>query len=124
MGVGLVISITATSCVVPYDSTTETVTTYRPGYVAHTLPHGYRTEVVGGVSYYHHNGVYFRPHHRRGEYVVVDSPYGGSYHGDDRVIRVLPRGYQTVRRNGVVYYRSGDSYYQRRGDGHVIVELR
>lgn len=65
-----------TSCADPYytgATATTTVTTHRPGYVVHTLPPGYRTQVISGTQYYSHNNVYYRPQGR--EYVVVDAPH-------------------------------------------------
>lgn len=118
---GIAIATALTSCVVPYDS--ATVTTYQPGYVTRSLPYGYRTEYIGGVSYYNYNGTYYRPHSRRGEYIVVDAPHRTYYRHDDRIIRTLPPGYRTVRRGDIVYYRHGDTYYQRRGGGYVIVRF-
>lgn len=113
-------TVFTTSCVVPYDSG-GTVTTYRTGYVTRSLPPGYHREVIGGVPYYRHNGVYYRRHSRPGEYIVVDSPRRGGY-SDVRVIRSLPPGYRMVRRNGNTYYRAGDTYYRRSDGGYVRVE--
>lgn len=127
------------SCVDPYyTGTTATVTTYNPGYVVDTLPGGYRTEVIGGVSYYRHNDVYYRPQGRR--YVVVERPGGRydrydrhdryerrhdhrrpSYH-ETRVIQRLPNGYRTVTHRGVRYYESGGTYYRSGNGGYTIVE--
>lgn len=112
----------STSCVVPYDSG-ETVTTYRTGYVTRSLPPGYHREVIGGVPYYRHNGIYYRRHTRPGEYIVVESPRRGGY-SDFHVIRSLPPGYRMVRRNGNTYFHSGNSYYRRHGNGYVRVEVR
>ncbi|QJE96704.1 DUF6515 family protein [Luteolibacter luteus] len=140
-----------TSCVDPYYAglSSTTVTVHRPGYVVQTLPHGYRTEVIGGTNYYYHDNVYYRPQGRG--YVVVDAPRGGPRHDDrdhrhdrdrdrdrgrdrdwDRgpgrgpgrdvtVIRELPRGYKVVTHGGKRYYRAGDVYYQSQGSGYVIV---
>jgi hypothetical protein len=140
-----------TSCVDPYysgyggASTTTTVTHYRPGYTVNTLPTRYETEVVGGVRYYHYDNVYYRPQGSR--YVVVEAPRGSrgyrydnhranwdpreshydrdhrrSGYTETRVIRTLPNGYQTVTHRGTRYYRSGNVYYQSRGDGYIIVD--
>jgi len=69
-GLGAVLS----SCVGPYPAggTVSVEPAYRPGYVVHTLPPGYRAEVIGGQRYYHHNNVYYRSQGRG--YVVVDGP--------------------------------------------------
>ena len=138
-----------TSCVDPYygsygGTTTTTVTHYRPGYEVDRLPSRYETEIVGGVRYYHYDNVYYRP--RGARYVVVEAPRGSRgyqydnyrpgwdpretrYERDrDRgrtettVIRTLPSGYQTVTYRGTRYYRSGNVYYQPRGNGYVIVD--
>ena len=122
LGSGLAISLTLTSCVVPYES--ATVTTYRPGYVSSSLPNGYRTEVIGGVDYYHSNGVYYRRNNRPGEYVVVDAPGNRHLQRQERIVTELPRGYRTVRRSGTTYYYHGNTYYQRKGNGYVIAEIR
>ena len=118
-----------TSCVDPYYTgpSSATVTVHRPGYVVQTLPHGYRTEVIGGTSYYYHDNVYYRPQGRG--YVVVESPRRHSRrhdwdHGPRRdvtVIRELPSGYRVVTHGGQRYYRVGDVYYQSRGSGYVVV---
>lgn len=141
-----------TSCVDPYytgGTTTTTVTHYRPGYVVDTLPGGYRTEVIGGVSYYRHNDVYYRPQGRR--YVVVDRPGGynrgpnrydsrdrydhrdrydrgpgrydprGPRGGHTTVIRTLPSGARVVTHRGQRYYESRGTYYRPASGGYIIV---
>lgn len=136
-----------TSCVVdpyyPGGSSTTTVTEYRPGYVVDTLPGGYRSEVVGGVSYYRHNDVYYRRQGSR--YVVVERPGGvttyerrdgydrGRYdhdrydrdHGPDysrtTVIRTLPSGARVVTHRGTRYYESRGTYYRPASGGYIIV---
>lgn len=96
------------SCVDPYyGGTTTTVTTYRPGYVTQTLPGSYRTQVVGGVTYYHHNDVYYRRQGTR--YVVVERPV----HRDDRYDR---RDNRYDRRDDR-YDRRDDRYDRDRRDG-------
>lgn len=91
------------------------------GYEARTLPIGYRTEVIGGTSYYIHNGVYYRP--RSGRYVVVEAPRPAYIRGSHRdvIITRLPSGYRTVTHRGVRYYQAGSVYYQQRGTGYVVV---
>lgn len=162
------------SCMDPYyggGSTTTTVTEYhRPGYAVNTLPARYETEVVGGVRYYRHENVYYRPQGSR--YVVVEAPRGSrgwedrnrngrpdryddrgdrgdrrdgydrresydrrdgyegrdsygrpdSYRRETTVIRTLPSGAQVVTHRGTRYYQAGNTYYQSRGDGYVIVD--
>jgi hypothetical protein len=127
-----------TSCVDYYGSTAVVEPAYRPGYVVHTLPSGYRAEVIGGTRYYYHNNVYYRPQGR--SYVVVDSPHmhrrGSDWDrhdhdwdrrrpGRDRnvtVIRELPSGYTVVNHRGQRFYRAGDRYYQSSTGGYIIVD--
>ncbi|WP_035608728.1 hypothetical protein [Haloferula sp. BvORR071] len=141
------------SCVetyTPASGAVVTATTYQPGYVVHTLPTGYRTEVVSGTRYYSHDNVYYRP--QGSSYVVVKPPHPGDagwdgkprgydndWDGVDRdgdgrdrddfqheghvtVIRTLPSGYVVVNRGGQRYYRAGNVYYQARSGGYVVVE--
>jgi len=94
-----------TSCADPYyTGGSATVTAYRPGYVVHTLPPGYRTEVISGTRYYQHNNVYYRSQGR--EYVVVDSPHR---HGGDR-------GRDWDRRNDRDRYNGRDRDWNGRPD--------
>jgi hypothetical protein len=125
----LAATLSFTGCVDPYyaGGGVTVASTYQPGYVVTTLPSGYRTERIGGTSYYHHGEVYYRPHGRG--YVVVESPHRhrgdrhrrpGDYH-EERVIRQLPSGYQVVTHRGTRYYRAGNVYYQPRGEGYIVV---
>ena len=119
-----------TSCVDYYGSTAVVEPAYRPGYVVHTLPSGYRAEVIGGTRYYYHNNVYYRPQGR--SYVVVESPHMRHHdHWDHRrpgrdrhvtVIRELPSGYTVVNHRGQRYYRAGNRYYQSSAGGYIIVD--
>jgi hypothetical protein len=130
-GLGIVTAMMLTSCVDPNfalnSSPPSNVTTYSTGYEVHTLPNGYRTEIIDGTRYYNYNGVYYRS--RSGRYVVVDSPRShrhNDHYSQDRggvVIRNLPSGYRVVRHNGVRYYKVRDTYYQQRGAGYVQVHL-
>ena len=54
--------------------TTTVSTTYQPGYVATTLPAGYRTVRVRDVEYYKVSGTYYR-RYEKGGYVVVNNPF-------------------------------------------------
>lgn len=119
---GLATAALLTSCVDTYvDPYPTTVTTYRSGYEVHTLPPGYRTEIIDGSNYYVHNGTYYRP--RSGGYVVVDSPRERArhHHHPSRIVTTLPSGYRTVEYHGTRYYRAGDVYYQPSGSGYIIV---
>ncbi len=118
-GLPLVLGMGA-SCTYYNDEPAPVETVYQPGYAVRTLPPGYRTEVIDGVRYYHHDRVYYRP--EGSGYVVVDtprtiveSPPGTS------IIRTLPGGYEVVTYRGQRYYRAGNVYYQSRADGYVIV---
>ena len=131
-----------TSCVGPYDvsASAGTYSNYRPGYVTTRLPSGYRTENYGGTRYFHHNNVYYKRQGSR--YVVVERPrqavptrrdrdgdgirnkYDRRPNRPDRnvkVIRRLPNGYREMSHRGKRYYKSGNVYYQSRGNGYVIV---
>jgi hypothetical protein len=133
------------SCVVPYDmhgGASVTTTSYQPGYRIHSLPGGYRSEVVSGNNYYYHNGTYYQRHSNG--YVVVDAPRNSRYYTDYdrhrggghysttntyrdhrnesvRVVTRLPSGYRVVNHGGSQYYQAGDNYYRRQGSGYIIV---
>lgn len=132
----LAIGLSLSSCVSPYDTTTTTsVRTYRPGYTVDRLPGNYRTEVISGTNYYYNDGAYYQ--RRNGRYVVVDAPRRSRYYdeytrygnktvhhhrdGSSHVVSRLPKGYSTVQYRGEPYYRHRDRYYQRRGNGYVVV---
>lgn len=121
----LALGTVLTSCVDPYAGPPQTVTTYRTGYEVRSLPPGYRTEVIGGTSYYLHNGTYYRPH--SGRYVVVEAPTrqrdNRYYNRSPRstMVTKLPPGHRVVRHRGTEYYQVQDTYYQRSGPGYVIV---
>lgn len=144
----LAVGLTMTSCVAPYDAYgSTTVTTYSPGYRINSLPRGYRTEIVGGSTYYYHNGSYYRP--RSGGYVVVDAPRSSRYSRDyDRyrrgnrdqrdyrdqrpgsrrdqrdnvnIISRLPDGYRSMNHRGQTYYQHRGQYYRRQGSGYITV---
>jgi hypothetical protein len=137
------------SCASPYpygevSHATVTHSHYRPGYVVSTLPPRYEVEMIGGVRYYRHDDVYYRPQGTR--YVVVDPPRGargamppgvrpggpGQGYGppprgmadgqDSRVVRTLPRGARTFTHRGTTYYRYGDRFYRQQGDVYIVVQ--
>ena len=57
-----------------------TVTTYQPGHRFNSLPSGYRSENLGGSTYYYHNGAYYQ---RNSEgYVVTEAPRHSRYYTD------------------------------------------
>ncbi|BCX48177.1 SH3 type 3 domain-containing protein [Haloferula helveola] len=127
-------SLALASCVVPTDGVvTARTTVYEPGYRVSTLPTGYSSVMVGGDRYYTHNGTYYR--RRDNGYVVVESPrhhhdrydHHARTHRDHyntgAYVQTLPNGYRTITRNGDTYYHYDDSYFRRRGDGYVVVDL-
>jgi len=132
----LAIGLGMTSCVAPYDSYgTTTVTSYSPGHRINSLPGGYRTEIIGGSTYYYHNGSYYRS--GSGGYVVADAPRSSRYyreydrdrsrdqryHGERRdnvnVLTRLPDGHRAVSVRGKKYYQHKDNYYRRQGNGYI-----
>lgn len=146
VGLGLPSCVDTYGAYGPGPSTSSTtVTSYEPGYELSALPSGYRTERISGTTYYYHDGAYYRP--RDNGYVVVDAPRTSRYYSDyddyrrrtvtrrttrgyddgssvvseRRIVTRLPSGYRTMTHRGVQYYQAGDSYYQRQGDGYVIV---
>jgi hypothetical protein len=71
------------SCMYPYEPYGErsvTITRYSPGYTVSSLPGGYRSENITGITYYYYDGHYYQ----RGSvgYVVVDAPRGSRYYDD------------------------------------------
>lgn len=57
-----------------------TVTTYQPGYRLSSLPSGYRSENLGGSTYYYHNGAYYQ--RNSDGYVVTDAPRQSRYYSE------------------------------------------
>ncbi len=57
-----------------------TVTTYQPGYRLSSLPRGYRSEKIGGSTYYYHNGAYYQ--RNAGGYVVTQAPRQSRYYSE------------------------------------------
>jgi hypothetical protein len=66
--------------------------------------------VVGGITYWYHAGVYYKP--GSDGYVVVSLP----------LVRVLPPRHKVVLVGGVVFYVVDGVYYQSVPGGYVIVE--
>ncbi len=69
-------------------------------------PKGHVVVTVGGVRYYRHGGLYYRPVWRDGRwvYVTVAPPAGV-------VVTTLPPAPERVVINGHVYYRDGSTFY-------------
>lgn len=68
LGAGAVFS----SCVDNVNGSRPHASHHRSGQVVRELPGGYRTETIGGSTYYSHGGTYFRRHN--GGFIVVDTP--------------------------------------------------
>ncbi len=146
----MAIGLSLISCVAPaYDTVGDTGTTYHStGYEISSLPSGYRTERISGTDYYYNDGYYYQP--SSSGYTVVSAPSTSRYYDDysrarqsrtssrtrrdgaynrgaqpyssTQVITRLPSGYREVNHRGNTYYRAGDSYYQQKPNGYVIVQ--
>jgi hypothetical protein len=57
-----------------------TVTTYQPGHRLNSLPRGYRSEKLGGSTYYYHNGSYYQ--RNASGYVVTQAPRQSRYYSE------------------------------------------
>lgn len=55
-------------------------TAYQPGHRLNRLPNGYRSENLGGSTYYYHNGSYYQ--RNSGGYVVAEAPRQSRYYSD------------------------------------------
>lgn len=77
-----------------------------------SLPFGYVSISIGGVRYYHYNGIFYRRYF--GEYVVVAPPLGA-------VILTLPPDCQPVIIDGVTYYVSNGVYYAQKPEGYEVI---
>lgn len=90
------------------------VVKYIPGphYYIKALPHGYRTFIYGGMTFYFFNGHFY--HHVPQGYTVVTAPVGA-------VIRFLPPGGVVVTVGAVPYYTLSGVYYQEIEGGYQIV---
>ena len=86
----------------------------RFGVHIHRLPRGYFGIRFGGVRFFVHSGVFYRP--AGSGFVVVKAPYGA-------VVASLPHGHHVIHRGGNTYYHYNDTYYARNssGAGFVVV---
>lgn len=128
LGIGLF----ATSCNHYYHSghaPKASVGHYRPGYITRSLPPRYQTMNHGGIRYYYHDNVYYRPHNSG--YIVVENPrgrttttryYSNQMPSKSRILKSLPGGYSTMSYKGLRYYRHGDNYYQQTRGGYRMVD--
>ncbi len=85
---------------------------YHGGYVAHRLPAGYVSLIVGGLSLLYCAGIFYR--HSPSGYVITQPPVGA-------IVPALPPGYTTVIVNGLPYYVSGYTYYSSVPNGYMVV---
>jgi hypothetical protein len=83
------------------------------GQVVPALPRDHRVVTHGGVRYYFHGGVWYRPQGPR--FAIIAPPIG-------LFVPFLPPFYATVWFGGRPYYYANEVYYTHRGDGYVIVE--
>jgi len=82
------------------------------GYVAPTLPLGYRSMRYRGSSYYFSRGAWYRPYGPR--YLVVAPPIGIG-------VGFLPPYYTRVWFGGMPYYYADDTYYMWRPERREYV---
>ncbi len=82
------------------------------GYVVAGVPRGATIVRRGGVPYYFHEGIWYRPSGPR--FVVVAPPVG-------LFVSTLPPFYTTVWWRGVPYYYADDTYYVWRPERHGYV---
>ena len=79
---GAALCLSLASCVAPYgggyQGSSTTYTSYQPGYRTTSLPRGYRSENLGGSTYYYHNGAYYQ--RNAGGYVVTEAPRQSRYY--------------------------------------------
>ncbi|MEN6466677.1 MAG: DUF6515 family protein [Syntrophaceae bacterium] len=83
------------------------------GHYVRTVPAGHRVVVHGGVNYYYHGGVWYRPWGPR--FVVVGPPVG-------IVVPFLPPFYATVWVGAVPYYYANSVYYVSAPGGYAVVD--
>ena len=78
-------------------------------------PVGHKTVIVGGIHYYHHNGVFYKK--GASGYLVVRAPVGAR-------IKALPAGYVTilVRKKPYYYYYGTYYVYHPDEEAYVVVE--
>ncbi len=81
-------------------------------YVAHRLPSGYISLLVGGLTLLYCEGLYYR--YSPAGYVVVQPPVGA-------VVPSLPPGYTMVIVNNRPYYMYGYTYYDYTPSGYMVI---
>ncbi|HNV85859.1 MAG TPA: DUF6515 family protein [Candidatus Omnitrophota bacterium] len=81
-------------------------------FIAHRLPPGYISLLVGGLTYLYCEGLFYR--YTPAGYAVVTPPAGA-------VVPALPPGYTTVFVNRAPYYEYGYTYYAPAPGGYTVV---
>lgn len=81
-------------------------------YVAHRLPAGYISLLVGGLTHLYCEGLFYR--HTPSGYVVVQPPIGA-------LVPALPPGYTLMLVNNRPYYVYGYTYYDVTPAGYMVV---
>jgi hypothetical protein len=92
---------------------------YKYSYVLTTpvdiLPGDYATVIVGEVTYYYRDGIFYQKDIKEQKYIVVPPPIGG-------VVYSIPPGYRMIIVDGVAYYQYNGIFYKRVLEGYKIVE--
>lgn len=83
-----------------------------PGFALRALPSGSFGVARGGVNWFYHGGVWFRPN--GGRYVVGVPPVG-------IVVPFLPPAYVTLWVSGAPYYYANGVYYSAAPGGYAVV---
>ncbi|WP_298770308.1 DUF6515 family protein [uncultured Shewanella sp.] len=93
-----------------------------------TLPVGYRRIVIGTIPYFVFEGTYYQYRENTRDYIVVGEP-----HSSNEVIKVsgnyiagevysqLPEHTESVKKNGMQYFRYGSLYFLPQvTNGHIV----
>lgn len=88
---------------------------YPIGFEIEVLPSAYFRFYLGGVAYYYHSGIFYRPY--RTGYIVVTAPIGA-------FVTSLPEGFIAFTIGLTTYYYLNNAYYIWDDDreGYVVVE--
>ena len=79
------------------------------------LPPGAVTIIVGGVTYYYADGIFYQMNAREQKYAVVPPPVGA-------VVYTIPQGYQLMMIDGASFYEYAGVYYKRVTEGYRVIE--
>ena len=85
---------------------------HAPGYRWGSLPLAYTPLIVGGVSFFYWEGMFYQA--SGGQYVVVNAPVGA-------VVAGIPTGYETVVVDGIAYYTINGVTYRQVANGYQVV---